>query len=194
MVETVTETVPVPAGTTTVRLVELLTLTEVPAVEPKSTLVEPETNPVPVTVTVLAPAWGPLLGLTAVTVGAVPVDPLESWSRLALVGTPSVKNRLPLPVVEDRSRAAQRGQLVRGSTGDGVDVACGHGGPVGTRGPGGLGQHLDGRARPEPEPLWTARTTLPAESTVTWLVPATLDWTPAVPSDVAVVPPLPASL
>ena len=70
MVITVTETVPVPAGTTTVRLVELLTLTEVPAVVPKSTVVEPETNPVPVTVTVLPPAGGPLLGLTAVTVGA----------------------------------------------------------------------------------------------------------------------------
>ena len=69
MVETVTETVPVPAGTTTVRLVELLTLTEVPVVEPKRTVVEPETNPVPVSVTVLPPAWGPLLGLTAVTVG-----------------------------------------------------------------------------------------------------------------------------
>ena len=37
---------------------------------PKSTAVEPETNPVPVTVTVLPPAWGPLFGLTPVTVGA----------------------------------------------------------------------------------------------------------------------------
>ena len=47
----------------------LATLTEVPAVVPKSTAVEPETNPVPVTVTVLAPAGGPLFGLTEVTVG-----------------------------------------------------------------------------------------------------------------------------
>ena len=69
MVETVTETVPVPAGTTTVRQVALPTLTEVPALAPKSTVVEPETNPVPVTVTELAPAWGPLFGLTKVTVG-----------------------------------------------------------------------------------------------------------------------------
>ena len=69
MVETVSETVPVPEGTTTVSEVEPVTLTEEPAVEPKSTVVEPETNPVPVTVTVLVPPWGPLLGLTALTVG-----------------------------------------------------------------------------------------------------------------------------
>ena len=69
MVVTVTETVPVPAGTTTLSEVSLVTSTEVPALEPKSTLVDPETNPVPVTVTVLVPAAGPLLGLTAVTVG-----------------------------------------------------------------------------------------------------------------------------
>ena len=49
---------------------ELVTSTEVPALVPKSTAVEPETNPVPVTVTVLVPPWGPLFGLTAVTVGA----------------------------------------------------------------------------------------------------------------------------
>ncbi len=69
MVITVTETVPLPAGTVTVRLVPLVTVTEVPAVEPKSTAVEPETNPDPLTVTVLPPAWGPLFGLTEVTVG-----------------------------------------------------------------------------------------------------------------------------
>ena len=70
MVITVTETVPVPEGTTTLSEVELVTSTEVPALVPKSTAVEPETNPVPVTVTVLVPPWGPLFGLTAVTVGA----------------------------------------------------------------------------------------------------------------------------
>ena len=47
MVETVTETVPVPAGTTTVSVVELVTSTEVPALAPKSTVVEPEMKPVP---------------------------------------------------------------------------------------------------------------------------------------------------
>ena len=66
---TVTETVPVPAGTVTVSEVELIRLTPTPAVEPKSTVGTPE-NPVPVTVTLLPPAAGPLFGLTAVTVGA----------------------------------------------------------------------------------------------------------------------------
>ena len=56
MVDTVTETVPVPAGTSTLSEVELITVTPVPAVEPKSTVVEPETNPVPTTVTLLPPA------------------------------------------------------------------------------------------------------------------------------------------
>ena len=70
MVVTVTETVPVPDGTTTVRLVPLVTSTEVPALVPKSTLVDPETNPVPATVTVLVPVGGPLFGVTEVTVGA----------------------------------------------------------------------------------------------------------------------------
>ena len=51
MVDTVTETVPVPAGELTVSEVPLVTSTVVPAVEPKSTVVEPETKPVPVTVT-----------------------------------------------------------------------------------------------------------------------------------------------
>ena len=70
MVETVTETVPVPAGTTTLSEVALVTLTEVPAVAPKATVVEPVTNPEPLTRTELPPAWAPLFGLTAVTVGA----------------------------------------------------------------------------------------------------------------------------
>ena len=39
--------------------------------EPKSTVVAPVTKPVPVTVTEVPPAWGPLVGLTLVTVGAV---------------------------------------------------------------------------------------------------------------------------
>ena len=84
VVETVTETVPVPAGTTTVSELELVTSTEVPALEPKSTVVEPETNPEPATVTVLVPAAGPLFGVTEVTVGAPCVGPPVSSSRLAL--------------------------------------------------------------------------------------------------------------
>ena len=62
-------TVPVPDGAVTVRLVSLITLTEVPAVAPKSTAVAP-VKPVPLTVTEVPPAAGPLVGLTPVTVGA----------------------------------------------------------------------------------------------------------------------------
>ena len=61
VVETLTETVPVPDGTTTVSEVEPLTLTEVPALVPNSTLVEPETNPVPVSVTGVGPGLGPVV-------------------------------------------------------------------------------------------------------------------------------------
>ena len=60
---------PVPDGTMTVSVVALIPLTEVPGLEPKSTPWSTETKPVPVTVTVLVPAAGPLLGLTPVTVG-----------------------------------------------------------------------------------------------------------------------------
>ena len=64
-----TSTVPEPDGAVTVRLVALVTSIEVPGFDaPKSTAVAP-VKPVPVTVTVLVPAAGPLLGLTAVTVG-----------------------------------------------------------------------------------------------------------------------------
>ena len=44
--------------------------TPLAGVEPKFT-VAPATNPVPVIVTVLPPATGPVLGLTPVTVGSV---------------------------------------------------------------------------------------------------------------------------
>ena len=67
---TVTSTVPVPDGELTVRVVELVTLTEVPAVDAEVDRGRaPETKPVPVTVTGVPPAWGPLVGLTLVTVG-----------------------------------------------------------------------------------------------------------------------------
>ncbi len=65
---TVTSTVPVPAGEVTVRLVALTTVSVVPAVAPKSTLVAP-VKPVPLTVTKVPPAACPLVGLTLVTVG-----------------------------------------------------------------------------------------------------------------------------
>ena len=68
-VVTVTSTVPVPDGEVAVTDVALLTMTPVAAVAPKSTAVAP-LRLVPVTVTEVPPAWGPLFGLTAVTVGA----------------------------------------------------------------------------------------------------------------------------
>ena len=51
--------------------VVLVQLTCVPAALPKEKLVPvvPKTKPLPVTVTVLPPAEGPLAGLTLVTVG-----------------------------------------------------------------------------------------------------------------------------
>ena len=64
-----TATVPVPDGSFTVSFVELVTCTVVPGVEPKSTAVT-VVKLVPVTVTVVPPAAGPLAGLTLVTVGA----------------------------------------------------------------------------------------------------------------------------
>ena len=54
-VVTVTLTVPVPAGEVTVRLVAVTPLIEVPGLVPKLTAVEPETNPVPLTVTEVPP-------------------------------------------------------------------------------------------------------------------------------------------
>ena len=54
-VVTVTSTVPVPAGTVTVRLEAVIPLIPVPGVAPKWTAVAP-VNPVPATVTVLVPA------------------------------------------------------------------------------------------------------------------------------------------
>ena len=66
---TETETLPaLPDGSFTVSFVELVTCTVVPGVEPKSTPVT-VVKLVPVTVTVVPPARGPLAGVTLVTVG-----------------------------------------------------------------------------------------------------------------------------
>ena len=59
---------PVPAGTITSGC-RGDAADSAPGMEPKSTVGIP-VNPVPLTVTVLPPAWGPLFGLTPVTVGA----------------------------------------------------------------------------------------------------------------------------
>ena len=66
---TVTSTVPVPAGAVAVSEVAETTVKEVAAAVPNSTAVAP-VKLVPVTVTLVPPAVGPLVGLTAVTVGA----------------------------------------------------------------------------------------------------------------------------
>jgi hypothetical protein len=47
-------------GLTTVHVVVEVQLTEVPAWEPKANVVEPGMKPVPVTVTVVPPVYGPL--------------------------------------------------------------------------------------------------------------------------------------
>ena len=67
-VVTVTSTVPAPAGEVTVMEFAVSAVT-VPAVVPNLTAVA-FARLVPVTVTLVPPAAGPALGLTAVTVGA----------------------------------------------------------------------------------------------------------------------------
>ena len=61
--------VPVPAGEVAVIWVALLTVKEAAAVPPKLTAVAP-LRFVPVIVTLVPPAGGPVLGLMPVTVGA----------------------------------------------------------------------------------------------------------------------------
>ena len=69
-VVTVTSTAPaLPAGDVAVIDVALLTVNEVAAVAPNFTAVAP-VKLVPVMVTLVPPAVGPLVGLTPVTVGA----------------------------------------------------------------------------------------------------------------------------
>ena len=67
--DAVTFTVPEPGGEVAEHEVSKVQLTVVPADPPKSTVVWPSTNPVPVIVTAVPPASGPLSGVTAVTVG-----------------------------------------------------------------------------------------------------------------------------
>ena len=59
-----------PAGATAVTWVAETNVTVELAFTPKFTVVAPETNPVPVKVTTVPPAAGPLVGLNNVTVGA----------------------------------------------------------------------------------------------------------------------------
>ena len=71
---TVTSTTPLPAGLVALQLVVLAQLTPLAAVAPKRTVVAPAVvlKPVPVIVTIVPPAAGPLVGVTALTMGAVP--------------------------------------------------------------------------------------------------------------------------
>ena len=71
------------AGDVAVIDVSLLTVKPVAAVAPKFTAVAP-VNPVPVIVTDVPPAAGPLLGVTLVTVGA-PTNVNWSFALVALV-------------------------------------------------------------------------------------------------------------
>ncbi|MGC9960587.1 MAG: hypothetical protein ABSE47_01645 [Acidimicrobiales bacterium] len=57
------------AGEVATQLVVEAQLTAVPAPEPKLTVLEPATKPVPVIVTTVPPTSGPALGETAVTDG-----------------------------------------------------------------------------------------------------------------------------
>ena len=66
---TVTSTVPEPDGAVATREVDEVTVTPVAGLAPKLT-VDPESNPVPVTVTAVPPAEEPVNGLIPVTVGA----------------------------------------------------------------------------------------------------------------------------
>ena len=66
---TVTSTVPEPAGLVAVIDVALFTVTPVAAVPPNAT-VAPDAKPVPLMVTEVPPAAGPVAGLTPDTVGA----------------------------------------------------------------------------------------------------------------------------
>jgi len=69
-VVTVTVTAPaVPAGAVARIDVADTNVTAVPAFAPNFTVVAPETNPVPVSVTTVPAARGPLVGLNDVTVG-----------------------------------------------------------------------------------------------------------------------------
>jgi hypothetical protein len=58
-----------PAGLVAVQVVAEVQETVVPTVDPKETVVEPGTNPVPVMATLVPPVRGPADGLTTLTVG-----------------------------------------------------------------------------------------------------------------------------
>src|SRR6516162_9703639 len=103
-VVTVTFTVPVPAGLSAVIEVSLTTVTFVAATVPKSTAVAP-VKPVPVIVTVVPPAGGPLVGLMAVTVGAAAVV-YVNWSADEVADVPNGVVTVTLTVPEPAGLSA----------------------------------------------------------------------------------------
>ena len=94
---TVTSTIPVPAGLTAVTVVSLPPSRSVAGVVPKSTAVAP-VSPVPVIVTGVPPAYGPLVGARAVTVGAAMN---VNWSAADVSDVPpgvvTVTSSVPVP-------------------------------------------------------------------------------------------------
>ena len=103
-VVTVTSTVPTLAdGADAVSWVADLNVTEVAALEPKST-VAPETKFVPVIVTIVPPAIGPAAGLTALTVGRS--YPYWSAEEMGLVPPGVVTVTLTVPGLADGAVAA----------------------------------------------------------------------------------------
>jgi hypothetical protein len=97
---TVTSTVPLPAGEVAVIDVALLTVNEVAAVPPNFTAVAPA-NDVPVMVTGVPPAPGPLFGEMEVTDGA---ETYVNWSAELVALVPpefvTVTSTVPLPAGE----------------------------------------------------------------------------------------------
>src|SRR5262249_16813511 len=97
-VVTVTLTIPMPAGLVAVKVVSFTTVRFRAGTGPKSTPAGP-VNPVPVTVTNVPPATGPLFGVTPVTVGAA-VAAYVNWSACEIGDVPAgfVTVTLTVPV------------------------------------------------------------------------------------------------
>ena len=89
-VVTVTSTVPDPAGDVAVIEVSLLKVKPAAFVAPNFTPVTP-VKPVPVMVTLVPPATGPVVGLTLVTVGGTAAEAVVNpvvWSNCEASATP----------------------------------------------------------------------------------------------------------
>ena len=106
-VDTVTSTVPEPGGEVAEHEVSEVQLAVVPLV-PKVAVAPPMTNPVPVIVTAVPPASGPLSGVTAVSVG-----PNRNWSATLVADVPA-------PVVALTSTVSEPVPVDRCTRGGGV--------------------------------------------------------------------------